>query len=77
MAPVVKNPPDNAGDIRNASLIPGSEDPLEDRRQPTPVFLPGISHGQGEHGGLYKVTESDRIEGTSQTCMHKLENKKG
>ena len=23
MAPVVKNPPDNAGDIRDAGLIPG------------------------------------------------------
>ena len=26
---VVKNPPTNAGDTRNAGLIPGSEDPLE------------------------------------------------
>ena len=24
----------------------GWEDPLEERWQPTPVFLPGISHGQ-------------------------------
>ena len=29
MVLVVKNPPANTGDIRNASLIPGSEDPLE------------------------------------------------
>ena len=30
MAPVVKNLPANAGDIRNVGWIPGSEDPLED-----------------------------------------------
>ena len=29
VALVVKNPPANAGDIRDASLIPGSEEPLE------------------------------------------------
>ena len=30
VAPVVKNPPANAGDIRDAGLIPGWEDPLEE-----------------------------------------------
>ena len=47
MAPVVKNPPVKAGDIRDAVSIPGSG------RSPgggnewlsTPVFLPGESHG--------------------------------
>ena len=29
MVLVVKNPPANAGDIRNAGLMPGLEDPLE------------------------------------------------
>ena len=29
---VVKNPPSNAGDIRDAGSIPGSEDPLEKGR---------------------------------------------
>ena len=29
MALVVKNPPANTGDIRDADSIPGSEDPLE------------------------------------------------
>ena len=41
---VVKNPPANAGDIRDVGLIPESG-----RRrawQPTPVYLPGESHGQ-------------------------------
>ena len=39
MALVVKNPPANAGDM-------GWEDSLEEAWQPTPVFLPGESHGQ-------------------------------
>ena len=37
---VVKNLPANAGDVRHMGLIP------EWKRQPTPVFLPGKSHGQ-------------------------------
>ena len=32
----------NAGDLGS---IPGSEHPLEKKWQPTPVFLPGESHG--------------------------------
>ena len=40
-----KKPPANAGGIRDAGLIPGWEDPLEECRQLTPVFLPGESHG--------------------------------
>ena len=40
---VVKNLPDNVGDT---SSILGQEDPLEEGWQPTPVFLPGESHGQ-------------------------------
>ena len=31
LALVVKNPPANAGDIRDVGLIPGLEDPLEGR----------------------------------------------
>ena len=30
MAPVVKNPPANTGDIRHVGSIPGSEDPPEE-----------------------------------------------
>ena len=30
VAPVVKNPPANAGDIRDVGSIPGLEDPLEE-----------------------------------------------
>ena len=39
----VKNPPANSGD---ADLILDQEDPWTRRWQPTPVFLPGKSHGQ-------------------------------
>ena len=42
MALVVKTPPVKSGDIRSL----GWEDPLEETRQPTPVFLPGESRSQ-------------------------------
>ena len=42
---VVKNSPVNAGDIRDAGLILGWEVPMEKEMAPTPVFLPGESHG--------------------------------
>ena len=45
---VVKNPLVNAGDIIDSGLNPGSEViPWRRKRQPTPVMLPGKSHGQG------------------------------
>ena len=37
---VVKNPPTNAGDIREAISIPGSGRSLEAGMTTTPVFLP-------------------------------------
>ena len=45
---VVKNPPANAGDRRDLGSIPVSVGKIPWRRawQPTPVFLPGVSHGQ-------------------------------
>ena len=43
---MVGNLPANSGDIRDAGLIPGLEDPLEKEMQPTLVFLPGKSCGQ-------------------------------
>ena len=51
MVLVVKNPPANAGDRREADLIAGSDPcvgkiPWRRAGQPTPVFLPGESHGQ-------------------------------
>ena len=44
---VVKNPPANAGDTGDTGSIPGSgRFPWRRKWQPTPVFLPGESHGQ-------------------------------
>jgi len=44
---VVKNPPANAGDIRDEGSIPETGRPLWGGEwQPTPVFLPRESHGQ-------------------------------
>ena len=47
---MVKNPPPDAGDIRDTNSIPGLEDPLEEGMA-TPVFLPGESHGQRSPAG--------------------------
>ena len=48
VVPVVKNPPANAGDARDAGSIPGPEERSSLRRnwQTTPVFLLGKFHGQ-------------------------------
>ena len=47
VAPVVKNPPANAGDLRDIGLIPGSRRfPWRRAWQPTLVFFPEESHGQ-------------------------------
>ena len=46
VALVVKDPPVNAGDSRDLGLIPGSGRSLGvGNNNPTPVFLPGKSHG--------------------------------
>ena len=42
-----KNPPANAGDVRDVGSIPGfGRFPWRRAWQPTPVFLLGESHGQ-------------------------------
>ena len=45
---MVKNPPAKARDVRDMGLTPGLGRSLEERRawEPTPVFVPGESHGQ-------------------------------
>ena len=44
---MVKNLPASAGDEGDVGLIPGSgRSPGGGHGQPTPVFLPGESHGQ-------------------------------
>ena len=51
---MVKKQPANAGDIRDASLIPESERFPEEGMQPIPVSLPGESPGQ-ESGRLQSL----------------------
>ena len=47
VALVVKNLPANLGDLRDEGLIPGlGRFPWRKAWQPSPVFLPGESHGQ-------------------------------
>ena len=47
MVPVVNNPAANAGDISDVGSFPGLErSPGGVYGKPTPVFLPGESHGQ-------------------------------
>ena len=44
---MVKNPPASAGDIRDMGSTPGlGRPPGGGHGNPTPVFLPGESHGQ-------------------------------
>ena len=43
---VIKNLFASAGDLRDAGLIPRLGRSLEEGMQPTPLFLPGESHGQ-------------------------------
>ena len=62
---MVKNPPANTGDIRVSGSIPESgKIPWRRAWQPTPVFLPGESHGQRSLEGYSPRShkESDMIE---------------
>ena len=62
---VVKNPPANTGDLRDAGLILGLERfPWRRAWEPTPVFLPGELHGQRslEGYGPWGHKESDTTE---------------
>ena len=48
---MVRNPPASVGDAGDMGLIPGSgRSPGGKKWQPTPVFLPGESHGQRSLG---------------------------
>ena len=46
---LVENPPDNAGDM--SSILGSGRFPCRRKWQPTPVFLPGKSHGQRSLAG--------------------------
>ncbi|XDB64006.1 hypothetical protein AB1E18_017323 [Capra hircus] len=61
---VVKSPPVSAGDVRDVGQTPGVG-----RWDPTPVFLPGESHGQRSLAGycLWGHKELDTTEATLHT----------
>ena len=62
MALVVKIPPANAGEVRDAGSIPGlGRFPLEEGVAPTPVFLPGESHGRRSLVGYIQSMGSRRV----------------
>ena len=63
---VVKNPPANARDIGDVVWSLDGEDPLKEEMEPTPVFLPGESHGQKSLVGYSPQghKESDMTEAT-------------
>ena len=57
---MAKNPPANAGDVRDAGLTPGlGGSPGAGHGTPTPVFLPEESHGQRNQEGPRGCKESD------------------
>ena len=65
-----KNPPANAEDVRDAGWIPGSgRFPWRWAWQPTPVFLPGESHGQRSlvGYGAWGRKESDTKNGVAKS----------
>ena len=67
MALAVKNLPAKAGDIRDLGPVPGSgRIPWRRALQPTPVFLPGESHGQRSLAGYSPLglKESEKTEAT-------------
>ena len=69
---MVKNPPANAGDVRDSRSIPGlGKIPWRRAWQPTPVFLPEESHGQWSLGGYgpQRCKELDTTEVTSHAFM--------
>ena len=76
VALVGKNPPANAGDIREASFdLWVRKFPWRRKWQPTPVFLPGKSHGQRSLVGYspYGCKESDTTEVTQHAYTRKYQ----
>ena len=69
---VVKNAPASAGDVIDEGLILGLKVPRRRARQPTPVFLPGESHGQRSLVGYNPRghKESDTTEPLHFTSLH-------
>ena len=68
---VVKNPPANAGDLKDVGSIPVSgKIPWRRAWQPTPVFLPGESYGLRSLAGCTPWGRSrTRLKGGDQRCL--------
>ena len=66
---VVKNPLANAGDARDAGLVPGPGGCPGGRGwQPTPLFLPGKFHGQRSLAG-YSLRDHKELDKTEQASL--------
>ena len=71
---MVKNPPANAGDVRDMGSIPGLGRSLGGKAwQSTPVFLPGEFHEQRNLAtySYWGREESDTTE-SDLACMHEF-----
>ena len=75
MVLVVKNLPANAGDEREANLIPGSGRPLGEGTATIPVFLPGASRGQRSLVGYspegHKESDMTEVTEHAHSCRNK------
>ena len=71
MALAVKNPPANAEDIREAGLIPGWEDPLEEGMATHSSVLAWRISWTGEPGGL-QFMGSQRVRHDLSDLAHSI-----
>ena len=68
---MVKNPPANAGEVRDAGLIPSlGRFPGRRAWKPTPVFLPREPHGWRSLMGPRGCKELDMTERLHCTSLH-------
>ena len=68
---MVKNPPANAGDTRDAGSIPElGRFPLNGKWKPTQVFLPGKFHGQRSLLG-YSPRGRKESDTNEHACRHR------
>ena len=72
MALVVKNLPANAGDARDAGLIPGWEDPLEEEIATHSSILVWEIPWAGEPGGLQPIPWSHKELNVTEVIKHTL-----
>ena len=64
----VENPPANVGDTGDVGLIPSlGKVPWRTKWQPTPVFLPGKSHGQRSLAG-YSPWDCKELDRSKHAC---------